>query len=123
MTMRFWTVITMTFRSKYGNRKVTRNGVTYDSKKEADRHAVLKLLERSGKIRDLQRQVKFELIPALRDEKTGKVIERACSYVADFTYYEGDTFVVEDTKGFRTPDYILKRKLMLYLHGIRIKET
>lgn len=101
---------------------MTRNGVTYDSKKEADRHAVLKLMERAGKIRDLKRQVKFELIPSLKDEK-GKVIERACSYVADFTYWEGDNLVVEDTKGFRTADYILKRKLMLYLHGIRIKET
>lgn len=109
--------------SKYGNRKVVRNGITYDSKKEADRHAVLKLMERSGKIRDLKRQVKFELIPSLRDEKTGRVVERSCSYVADFTYWEGQNFVVEDTKGFRTPDYILKRKLMLYLHGIRIKET
>lgn len=132
MTMRFWTVIMMTFRSKYGNRKVTRNGVTYDSKKEADRHAVLKLMERAGMITNLQHQVKFDLLPAQREAdvqgvggivKKGKLLEREVSYIADFTYYENGKLVVEDTKGFRTADYILKRKLMLYLHGIRIKET
>lgn len=109
--------------SKYKNRKVTRNGETYDSAKEAQRHSVLKLLERAGKISNLQRQVKFELLPAQRDKRTGKVIERACSYIADFTYYENGVLVVEDTKGYRTPEYRLKRKCMLYFHGIRIKET
>lgn len=132
MTMRFWTVITMTFRSKYGNRKVTRNGVTYDSKKEADRHAVLKLMERGGLIYNLNRQVKYVLIPAQYEPdvmgvgghvKKGKLLEREVSYVADFTYTENGRLVVEDVKGYRTPEYKIKRKLMLYLHGIRIKET
>lgn len=109
--------------SKYRNRKVTRNGETYDSMKEAQRHSVLKLLERAGKISNLQRQVKFELLPAQRDKRTGKVIERACSYIADFTYYDGEFFIVEDTKGFKTPEYKLKKKMMLYFHGIRIKES
>lgn len=110
--------------NKYRNKKVVRNGITYDSQKEANRHAVLKLLERSGKIRDLQRQVKFELLPAQREKMgTGKVIERACSYIADFTYYENGVLVVEDTKGYKTPEYKLKKKMMLYFHDIRIKET
>lgn len=109
--------------NKYKNRKVTRNGETYDSAKEAHRHSVLKLLERAGKISGLERQVKFELIPAQRDKETGKVIERACSYIADFTYYENGVFVVEDSKGYRTPEYKIKKKLLLWVHGIRIKET
>ena len=108
--------------NKYRNRKVTRNGITYDSQKEANRHAVLKMLERAGKITDLQRQVKFELLPSQKDTK-GKVIERACSYVADFTYYENGVYTVEDTKGYRTPEYKLKKKMMLYFHGIKIKEV
>lgn len=119
-------------KSKYGNKKVVRNGITYDSKKEADRHAVLKLLERSGRIKDLQRQVKFVLIPAQYEPDTvgkrggvkrGKLLERECSYIADFVYTENGNLVVEDTKGFRTADYKIKRKLMLSVHGIRIKET
>lgn len=118
--------------NKYRNKKVVRNGITYDSKKEADRHAVLRLLERAGKIRDLQRQVKFVLIPAQYEPdsggnrggvKKGKLIERECSYIADFVYEENGKKVVEDTKGFRTADYKIKRKLMLFMHGIRIKET
>lgn len=118
--------------SKYHNKKVTRNGEVYDSVKEANRHGVLKLLERSGKITDLQRQVKFVLIPAQYAPDTvgvrggvkrGKLLERECSYVADFVYCENGKLVVEDTKGFRTADYKIKRKLMLYLKGIQIKET
>lgn len=118
--------------NKYRNKKVTRNGITYDSKKEADRHAVLRLLERAGKIRDLQRQVKFVLIPAQYEPDTvgkrgsvkkGKLIERECAYVADFVYEENGKKVVEDTKGFRTADYRIKKKLLLWVHGIRIKET
>ena len=127
-------------KSKYNSRKVTRNGETYDSIKEADRHGVLKLLERAGKISNLQRQVKFELIPAQKDPVTGKVIEWAVSYVADFVYDvpvhtqsinenghvvfgDGWKTIVEDVKGYRTPEYKLKKKMMLYLHNIRIKET
>lgn len=108
------------YRSKYGNRKVTRNGITYDSKKEADRHDELLLLSRAGAITDLQRQVKFELLPSQRVD--GKVVEKSVAYVADFVYKKDGKVVVEDTKGFRTRDYILKRKMMLYFHGIKIKE-
>ena len=103
--------------SKYGNVKTTTSdGITHDSIKEANRWCELKLLEKAGKITDLQRQVKFELIP----KQDG---ERAVHYIADFMYIEGDKFVVEDVKGKRTKEYIMKRKLMQYVHGIKIKET
>lgn len=124
-------------RSKYGSRKVTVDGITFDSKKEAARYQELKLLERAGEIADLQRQVKYILIPAQYEHPTsmtksgrGKCLERECSYIADFTYLVpvlegGVPFVpvVEDTKGFRTEAYKIKRKLMLSVHGIKIKEV
>ena len=108
-------------RSKYRSRKVTINGITYDSKKEANRHNELLLLQRSGRISDLKTQVKFELLPSQRID--GKVAERSVTYIADFVYKQDGETVVEDTKGFRTTDYILKRKMMLFIHGIRIKEV
>ena len=95
--------------------------MTFDSVKEYRRFCELRLLERAGAITELERQVKFELIPSQRI--AGKVVERACAYIADFVYMENGKKVVEDTKGFRTPDYIIKRKLMLWVHGIRIKEV
>lgn len=102
--------------NKYYNIKTTTSdGITHDSRKEANRWCELKLLERAGKIRLLQRQVKFELIPKQEGE-------REVVYVADFTYIEDDKFVVEDVKGKRTKEYIIKRKLMLWVHGIKIKE-
>ena len=107
--------------SKYRNRKVTRNGITYDSGKEYSRHQDLLLLERAGAIQGLQRQVRFELIPSQRYD--GKVVERPVFYVADFVYQEDGKTIVEDTKGFKTKDYVLKRKMMLYLCGIRIREV
>ena len=109
-------------RSKYGAKKVTVNGIQFDSKREARRYLELSALEMAGQIRNLQLQVKFELIPAqwIGD----KVVERKCDYVADFTYYDKDGwYVVEDSKGHRTKDYIIKRKLMLYIHKIRITEV
>jgi hypothetical protein len=133
--------------NKYRSKKITVNGITYDSKKEMRRHLVLLDMERKGEISDLQRQVKFVLIPAQREPDTtgsrggvkkGKLIERECCYVADFVYsvVQKDTsqsasltaplkgsLVVEDTKGVRTKDYVIKRKLMLWVHGIRIKEV
>lgn len=122
--------------NKYGSKKVEVNGIVFDSKKEAKRYQELLLLQKAGKISGLQRQVKFILIPAqyenpysLTKSGRGKCIERECSYIADFAYMEpllegGEPFlmVVEDTKGFRTKDYIIKRKLMLHEHGIRIRE-
>lgn len=109
--------------TKYNNKKVTVNGQVFDSKKEANRYKELLLLEKAGAIKDLRTQVKFTLIPSQRDEATGKVIERECSYKADFVYSEGDKTVVEDVKGFRTKEYVIKRKLMLWRYGIRIREV
>lgn len=109
------------FPSKYGSQKITVDGIEFDSRKEAHRYSELRLMERGGLIQNLQRQVKFELIPSQRYD--GKVVERPCNYVADFVYQENGQTIVEDTKGFRTKDYIIKRKLMLYLCGIRIREV
>lgn len=118
--------------SKYHSKKIEVDGITFDSRKEYRRWCELSLLERVGKITDLQRQVKYILIPTQYEPytvgkngalKRGKVIERECSYIADFVYTENGNIVVEDTKGFRTADYKIKRKLMLAVHGIRIKET
>ena len=122
-------------RSKYHAKKVTHNGITYDSKKEANRHAELLLLERGGAISELQRQVKFTLLPAhyenyARYGKDGKplkdgqrCVERAVFYVADFVYRQDGALIVEDVKGIRTKEYILKRKMMLHFHGIKIREV
>lgn len=107
--------------TKYHNRKIVIDGIVYDSVKEYKRHTELLLLEKAGAIRNLQRQVKFELIPAQKIK--GKTVERACSYVADYVYQENGETVVEDVKGYRTPEYSIKKKLMLYLHNIRIKEV
>lgn len=110
-------------RSKYHSRKITRDGETFDSLKEYQRWCELKLLERAGKIVNLKRQLKFELIPSQKSAD-GKVVERPCNYIADFYYTDTKTWqtVVEDTKGVKTKDYIVKRKLMLWVHGIRIRE-
>ena len=111
----------MTMQSKYKNRKLTIDGEVFDSQKEYARYRELALLRRAGQISDLKRQVKYELIPTQRIG--GKVVEQSCAYIADFVYTENGETVVEDTKGFRTKDYIIKRKLMLYVHGIRIREV
>jgi hypothetical protein len=104
--------------SKYRNKRT--NG--YASKREAKRAAELKLLEKAGEITNLREQVAFELIPKQQGE-------RACKYVADFVYWhrhEGMTpgeEIVEDAKGYRDPVYRIKRKLMLHVHGIRVREV
>lgn len=120
--------------SKYHSKKITWDGETFDSIKEYNRWKELKLLERAGEITGLKRQVKIKLLPTQREFsgevgkngkfKKGKLLEREVSYIADFVYSNkiGAT-VVEDVKGFRTKEYILKRKMMLYFHGIRIKEV
>ena len=102
---------------KYNNTKIRVDGRLFDSKAEAARWQELQLLERAGEITELERQVEYELIPKQKGE-------RAVKYIADFRYkdHEGET-VVEDTKGVKTPVYILKRKLMLLVHGIRVREV
>lgn len=108
-------------KSKYKNTKVKTNEGVFDSAKEYKRWLELKGLRDRGEITDLSRQVKFELIPHQKED--GRVVELACNYFADFTYYYKGEYVVEDTKGFKTPEYIIKRKLMLQRYGIRIKEV
>lgn len=114
------------YRTKYKNQKVMLDGIKFDSKKERNRYSELKMLEQIGAISNLKLQEEFVLIPTQRENgKKGKVIERAVKYKADFTYIdtETDKLVVEDTKGVKTPEYIIKRKLMLWVHGIRITEV
>lgn len=82
----------------------------HDSKKEAARCNELQYLQRVGIISDLKIQQKYELIPALKYE--GMPNERGCSYIADFTYFKDGIFVIEDTKGYKTPEYVIKRKLL-----------
>lgn len=120
---------------KYNNKKVIVNGIKFDSQKEAKRYQELSMFEKAGVISGLQMQVKFLLIPAQYEivERYGKkgqklqsgtkCIEKECSYYADFVYKQGCETIVEDTKGFKTPEYIIKRKLMLYKYGIKIKEV
>ena len=121
--------------NKYRNYKVTdENGNVFDSRKEYNRYMELQLLEKAGEISDLKRQVRYELIPTHREPDTigprggvrkGKVIESAVYYNADFQYKDKEgNLVVEDVKSpaTRTTAYVIKRKLMLEKHGIRIQE-
>lgn len=120
--------------AKYGNRPTGGHA----SRKEHKRAVLLRLWERTGKISHLREQVPFELIPAQYDEielnivATGTnppkpkriLLEHPCRYIADFVYVDSDgNTIVEDTKGVRTKEYIIKRKLMLWIHGIRIHEV
>jgi len=110
-------------RAKYGNQKVEVDGVKYDSKKEARRASELESEERLGLITDLERQKKYVLQPSFKF--LGKTI-REIAYVADFVYNEDGKLVVEDVKSPVTranPVYKLKKKMMMYVHGIEIKET
>ena len=116
---------------KYKNKSMFVDGIEFSSRKEGRRYLELLQLEKAGVIQNLQRQVKYVLIPTQREPdvigkrggvKKGKLIEQECSYYADFVYEENGQTVVEDTKGMRTPEYKIKRKLMLYVKGIRIKE-
>lgn len=124
--------------SKYKSKKTVVDGIEFDSRKEARRYTELKLLERAGEISDLRLQVKYVLIPAQREPDTvgakggvkkGRVIEREVAYYADFVYRIAGTSdeVVEDVKGYRDGQayalFKIKRKLMLYVYGIQVKEV
>lgn len=130
--------------NKFGAKQIKdpATGYVFDSKSEFTRWCELRLLERAGRISGLRRQVKYELIPSQREESTevykagpqkglpkpGAVIEKACFYVADFEYCDADgKLVVEDTKGCKKGAaydlFVVKRKLMLWVHGIKVKEV
>lgn len=105
-------------KAKYGNRKTGRNA----SGLEASRARALRFMAADGQISELREQVKYTLIPSQRID--GKVVERAVTYTADFVYRDrAGREIVEDAKGFKTQQYILRRKMMLFFHGIRILET
>lgn len=121
--------------SKYKAKKASVDGIEFDSRKEANRYCELKLLQRAGKIQNLELQKAFELIPAQKEADTigkrggiikGKVIEKAVFYRADFVYTENGETVVEDVKGYKGGGayavFTIKRKLLLYKYGIKIKE-
>ena len=114
--------------NKYRNRKVATSHGTFDSKREYRRYQELMILQRAGKISELRRQVKYELLPSQRIN--GKCVERPLYYIADFVYTKDNSeVVVEDVKGYRDPasagyaKYVIKRKLMLYRYGIRVREV
>lgn len=132
--------------TKLNNKAITIDGIEFQSTKEGNRYCELKLLQRSGKISNLELQKRYELIPAQYETvetgeyykigakkgqpKTKEVcIEQSVVYIADFVYQENGKTIVEDVKGFRDPSsstyakFVLKRKMMLWLHGIKIKEV
>lgn len=118
---------------KYHSKRVEYEGKVFDSLKEKRRYCQLQLLERQGIISDLRLQVPFELIPPIYEDvevqlKTKvktvkKLVQRATTYVADFVYLQDGRVVVEDTKGFKTPEYELKKKMMRAFRGIAIQEV
>ena len=109
-------------KAKYRNKICYWNGLKFDSIRERDRFIELLDMQRHGVITGLRRQVPFELIP--EHWENGEKIENKCEYVADFVYRDAyGITVVEDAKGCRTKDYIIKRKLLLDKYGIRIREV
>lgn len=118
--------------NKFGARKVSVNGTKFDSKKEANRFRELQLLERAGVISGLKRQVRYLLIPSQYDEKgeygeQGACLEKSVNYYADFVYFKDGKLIVEDCKGYKKGDayalFVIKRKLMLSVYGIKVLET
>lgn len=123
---------------KYNNTKVEIDGIKYDSKKESQRNAYLELMQKQGLISDLKRQVVFELIPTIYEDKVvhlktkdkivQRVAQKAVTYKADFTYIKDGQLVVEDVKASASyaaldKTFILKEKMMRYFHGIVIKRV
>ena len=132
--------------NKLNNHSITIDGIEFQSKREGNRYCELKLLQRAGKIKNLELQKRYELIPAQYETvetgeyykigakkgqpKTKQVcVEQSLVYIADFVYEENGQTIVEDSKGFRDTSsstyakFVIKRKLMLWIHGIKIKEV
>lgn len=110
---------------KYRNKKIVTKAGTFDSKLEYNRYIELSLMENAGEIENLQRQVEYVLVPNQKRQialKNGRKSEISIKYRADFVYMKKGQICVEDTKGYATPEYIMKRKLMLYIHGIEVIE-
>ena len=105
---------------KYHNKKVIIDGIEFMSSKEGKRYLQLKELQNKGEITDLKLQVPFILIPSFN---LGKKRYREMKYIADFVYIKDGQQIVEDTKGYRTEIYKIKKKLMAYIYQIEIKES
>lgn len=121
---------------KYNNKKVEYNGILFDSKKEKDRFVFLKDAEEQGLISNLQRQVKFELIPAIKEKyikhlktkekECERTVQLAISYTCDFQYEKDGVMVVEDIKpspALIPKEFVLKEKLFRYKYGFSIKRV
>ena len=121
------------YKTKYGSKKVTFDGITFDSKKEGMRYLKLREMQKAGEISNLRLQVPYELLPAIwrdevvhlktKDKVVRKLVQRPVHYVADFVYEKDGKEVVEDAKGMRLGEYIVKKKMMLALKGIEILEV
>lgn len=122
-------------RSKYGNSKVEYQGIKFDSKREMQRYIILKDAENKGVISDLRMQVKFELIPAVKetyiqhlktkDKECTRTLQLPITYTCDFAYIKDDELVIEDvkiSKSMLPKEYVLKKKMMFALKGIQIRE-
>lgn len=113
--------------NKYNAKKVKIGVESFDSKAEATRWTELMSCQKAGKISNLRRQVRYDLIPPQKKPSGGT--ERAIYYIADFVYHQNGKEIVEDVKGYRNPQsagyakFVIKRKLMLYFHGIEIREV
>lgn len=121
---------------KYNNTKVEYDGIKFDSKKEMQRYIVLKAAEDSGVISNLELQVKYELIPAVREEyiehlktkdkvKT-RTLQLPITYTCDFQYLKNGVLIVEDVKAspkMLPKEFVLKEKMMFALKGIKIKKV
>ena len=106
--------------SKYHARKTTIDGIQFDSAKEAKRYVKLRDMEKAGEIEGLRLQVPFEILPSFECDG---VKYRGMKYIADFVYYRDGKQVVEDTKGWKTAEYRMKKKLMAYMNHINIEES
>lgn len=119
--------------NKYHAKKSEADGITFDSRKEMLRYLELKALLERGEISDLRRQVPFELLPPIyreeivhlktKDKTVSRCIQRAVKYTADFVYLRDGREIIEDSKGMRTKEYVLKKKMMLSLLGKEIVEV
>ena len=123
-------------RQKYHNKKVIVDGIEFDSKKESKRYLVLKEAEDNGVISDLKLQVKYELIPSVKekyikhlktkDKEMERTLQLAINYICDFQYTKDGIIIVEDVKAspkVLPKEFVLKDKLMFWRYGIRIKKV
>ena len=108
--------------SKYKNKKTVIDGITFDSKREAERYLDLKTLEKAGVITELELQKKFELQPGFYFKGRR---QRPIYYICDFFYKQGDEYIIEDVKSPITKNnqvYKMKKKMMMY-KGYEVKEV